>query len=742
VTIGEVLVEVMAVDPGRGFLEALQLVGPFPSGAPAIFIDQVAKMSWPCGIIASVGDDDFGRLNITRLGADGVGTSAIEVLPDEVTATAFVRYRDDGERDFIFNLGTSAAAKLELTGAARALLEECGHVHVSGSSLFSAHMVALANEAVSLVKANGGSVSFDPNVRSGLEPGSMAHATLRGILRNCDIFLPSGPELTVLTEATEPHDAIREILAMGVSCIVVKRGANGASYYDSGTEVWAPGFPVKEVDPTGAGDCFGAAFVTCRLQGRGAKECLEYANAAGALAVTRKGPMEGTSTFAQLDELRSGTRPAQRRKLDVLFFSGRAGAFPPAGITSVCSGHPLVIEAAMLQAAADQSPLLIEATCNQVNHQGGYTGMTPADFRDMVHRIAQRVGFPPERVTLGGDHLGPSPWRSLPAEKALAEAGTMVAAYVAAGYTKLHLDTSMGCKDEPEHVGDIITAERAARLALVAQRAATEAGTAPSYVIGTEVPSPGGALHDITGLEVTSPAAVFATLDAHRLAFEAAGVIEAFERVIAVVAQPGVEFDSEKVVVYQPERALALMGALGDLPGLVFEAHSTDYQPARSLAHLVRDGFAILKVGPGLTFAMREALYGLDHIATEMSSDWHDCSLMGVMEQEMLAHPGYWQPYYLGDPDRQKMLRHFSYSDRIRYYWASPPARQAVARLFDHLSGTGIPGLLVSQFLPTLYPSVAAGELPAAPRALVLEAVRDVLRQYGAASTKAGHIDG
>ena len=725
--------EIMATGPGDGFRDPLELVGPFPSGAPAIFIDQVAKLGAPCGIIAAVGDDDFGRANITRLGHDGVDTSGIEVRSSDVTATAFVRYRHDGQRDFIFNLRNSAAGKVELSGQAREMLDECGHLHLSGSSLFSSRMVTMANQAIALVKARGGSVSFDPNIRTGVEPGSAAHAALRGILVSCDMFLPSGPEVTLLTKATNRNDAIKEILDMGVSCVVVKHGPGGSSYHDGHTEVWAPGYTINEVDPTGAGDCFDAAFVTCRLQGREVKESLEYANAAGALAVAVRGPMEGTSTFAQLDELRAGPHPAEKRRLDGLFASEPRPLSSPTGITSVCSGHPLVIEAAMLQAAEDEAPLLIEATCNQVNHQGGYTGLTPAAFREMVNNIAQLVDFPEERITLGGDHLGPSPWRRLPAEEALAEAETMVAAYAAAGYEKLHLDTSMGCKDEPEHLGDALTAERAARLARVAEQAAGAAGTMVRYVIGTEVPTPGGALHDIRDLEVTRPGAVFATLDAHRRAFEAVGVGEAFSRVIAVVAQPGVEFDSEKVVVYDPQHARDLIGALKKMPGLVFEAHSTDYQPTESLAELVRDGFAVLKVGPGLTFAMREALYALDHIASEMSPGWQDNSLIVAMEQEMVAHPGYWEHYYPGDPNWQRIMRHFSYSDRIRYYWASPAAQQAVERLFDHLRGTTIPASLVSQFLPTLYPRVASGELPWHPKALVIEAVRDVLRQYDVA---------
>jgi D-tagatose-bisphosphate aldolase class II non-catalytic subunit len=744
-TLGEVLVEIMAVVPGPGFGEPLELVGPFPSGAPAIFIDQVARLGASCGIIAAVGDDDFGRLNVKRLSIDGVDTSAINIRDSEITGTAFVRYREDGQRDFIFNLRNSAAAKVELTEAARDMLHETGHLHVSGSSLFSPRMAAVVNQAIALVKAEGGSVSFDPNVRSGVEPGSPAYRALRGILGSCDMFLPGGSELTLLTQADNSADAISEILAMGVSCVVVKHGRHGSRYYASGTDLPAPGYAVEEVDPTGAGDCFDAAFVTCRVQGRSVEESLEYANAAGALAVGAKGPMEGTSTWAQLDEVRARRRPvghrlspAAARHLVALFAHGPHPLRPRSGITSICSGHPLVIEAAMLQARDDGAPLLIEATCNQVNHHGGYTGLTPSAFRDMVHDIARQVGYPRDDIVLGGDHLGPSPWRRLPVEEAMTEAETMVAAYAAAGYEKLHMDTSMGCQDEPEQLGDALTAERAASLTRVAERSTTDACPSPYYVIGTEVPAPGGALHDIRGLEVTRPQAVFATLEAHRAAFEAAGVEGAFERIIAVVAQPGVEFDTEKVVVYRPERAGELIGALSQMGGLVFEAHSTDYQPVKSLAELVRDGFAILKVGPGLTFAMREALYALDLIATEMTPWWQGSSLMTVMEQEMLAHPGFWEPYYAGEPNSQRIMRHFSYSDRIRYYWASPPAQKAVERLFDHLGSTGIPAPLVSQFLPTLYSRVTSGEVPSVPRALVMEAIRDVLRQYAAACATEG----
>ncbi|MGH9105352.1 MAG: PfkB family carbohydrate kinase [Acidimicrobiales bacterium] len=745
-TIGEILVEVMAVERGRGFLEPLTLKGPFPSGAPTIFIDQVAKLGQPCAIVSCVGDDDFGRLNISRLEHDGVDTAAVEVLAGEVTGSAFVRYGERGGRDFVFNVARSASGRIRSNEASMRVIAGCQHLHISGSTLASEGPARFVLSAAEQLKARGGTVSFDPNVRVELARDPVVLAKLKAALAYTDVFLPSGPELTLLTVAEDEQGAMEELVGHGVTCVAVKRGAQGSTWHEKGHSFSVPSFVVAEVDPTGAGDCFDAAFVTCWLRGKSPRETLELANAAGARAVGVLGPMEGTSTWAELEEMRSrgtspptrgsrgGVRAARRaRRLDD-WVGLHTGELAPAGLTSVCSARELVLEAAMLQAAEEGTAVLVEATCNQVNHQGGYTGLTPATFHDQVRSIADRLGFPGERVMLGGDHLGPNPWRRQPSERALAEAEQMVAAYVSAGYEKIHLDTSMGCEGEPAHLGDELTAGRAARLAVAAERAAEVAGAAPPrYVIGTEVPVPGGVRGEAEGVHVTSREAVLATLEAHRRAFARAGAAAAFQRVIAVVAHPGVEFDNQRVFVYQPERAKELTGTLGEMPGLVFEAHSTDYQPGASLARLVADGFAVLKVGPALTFALREALYGLDAIACWTVPGWSGHTLAGVVEEEMLAHPEHWSGYYPGSPALQHRLRHFSYSDRARYYWASPALREAVASLLAQLGPEEVPETLVSQYLPKLYDRVAGGALPAMPRTLVLQAVRDVLRPYGAA---------
>ena len=225
----------------------------------------------------------------------------------------------------------------------------------------------------------------------------------------------------------------------------------------------------------------------------------------------------------------------------------------------------------------------------------------------------------------------------------------MVDAYARAGFAKLHLDTSMGCAGEPAALPDALVAERAADLAAVAEAAAA-AGTPPVYVIGTEVPVPGGATEALDHLAVTSPGAAIETVAVHRRAFAARGLDAAFARAIAAVVQPGVEFSTASVAVYRPEAAGDLSAALAAMPGFVFEAHSTDYQPPAALAALVRDGFAILKVGPALTFALREALYGLDHIAAVLDGD--PPALEEVMERVMLAEPAHWRRHLHGSPDR------------------------------------------------------------------------------------------
>ena len=393
-------------------------------------------------------------------------------------------------------------------------------------------------------------------------------------------------------------------------------------------------------------------------------------------------------------------------------------------IPSICSAHPVVIATSFALGRARGTPVLIEATCNQVNHEGGYTGMTPADFRCFVLAIAQDEGFDPANLILGGDHLGPNPWTALPAADAMAKACDMVAAYAQAGFGKIHLDASMACLDDPTPLPDATIASRNAKLAAVAE---AHSPTPPVYIIGTEVPVPGGAWEEVEGLTPTPPEAALVTATLQHEAFKAAGIEAAFARVVGLVVQPGVEFGNENVVAYNRPAARDLVACLPKLP-MLFEAHSTDYQTPQALADLVQDGFGILKVGPGLTFALREALYGLDHIADVLFPN--HIPLRGTMEALMLQKPQHWAKYYHGTALHQHLQRHYSYSDRIRYYWTDPVASTAVAELMALFDDESIPEPLISQHLGATYCDVMTGQTAKTAPALLCAAVTRALTPY------------
>ena len=300
-TMGEILVEIMATQIGQSFRQAGTLVGPYPSGAPAIYLDQVAKLGFPCGIIGCVGADDFGWVNVDRLKLDGADTSTITMLKNATTGSAFVTYKESGDRDFVFNIVNSASGQLSPAMVDENVLKGCTHFHVMGSSLFSAQIIEAMIKAIQIVKAQGGTISFDPNIRKEMLAIPEMRDALGQILALTDVFLPSGDEVTLLVGAASEKEAVAELLRRGITEIVVKHGAKGATYYDATQEIEMPAITVEEVDPTGAGDCFGATFVTCWLRGLSLEDCLRYANASGARAVCRRGPMEGASTFAELD---------------------------------------------------------------------------------------------------------------------------------------------------------------------------------------------------------------------------------------------------------------------------------------------------------------------------------------------------------------------------------------------------------------------------------------------------------
>ena len=403
----------------------------------------------------------------------------------------------------------------------------------------------------------------------------------------------------------------------------------------------------------------------------------------------------------------------------------------PLGIYSVCSTHHWVLEAACDQAVEDDSVLLVEATSNQVNHRGGYTGMLPEDFQRYLSAIAASRGLSPEKLILGGDHLGPNPWRHLPAKEAMEEAESTVRAYARAGFRKIHLDASMACAGDAAALSDEMIARRTAALCAAAEQESPE--PKPLYVIGTEVPSPGGATEKLNQLAVTTRDAAAETLAVHRRIFKEMGLGHVWPRVIALVVQPGVEFNHNSVVDYDPARVAHLSELLDQEQTLVYEAHSTDYQRPEAYRNLVRDGFAILKVGPALTFAMREALDALARIETELLPGEQCSRLLEVIERVMLRDRRNWEHHYTGDERAVRLLLRYSYSDRVRYYWNNHEIQQAVEILLSNLSRVAIPETMLSAFLPDQYRAVRAGTLRPDARALIVHRIRQVLLPYAQA---------
>ncbi len=417
------------------------------------------------------------------------------------------------------------------------------------------------------------------------------------------------------------------------------------------------------------------------------------------------------------------------------------------GLYSVCSAHNYVIKACMLQAKSDNSIVLIESTSNQVDQNGGYTGMKPAQFVEYVNTLADEVNFPREKVLLGGDHLGPNAWQKLNSDEAMKNSHVLIEEYIKAGYQKIHLDASMFLADDKgdrhKALADEIVASRAAALCKTAEETWAKYRSEfpkPIYVIGTEVPIPGGAQEEEDHVDATTPEDAHKTIAVTKDAFLKAGLDDAWSRVYGVVVQPGVEFGDDQVFDYSRENASKLISAIDDYDQLVYEAHSTDYQTEEALTQLVEDHFCILKVGPWLTYAYREALFALAQIEKELMANKisQQSYLVERLDEVMVENDGYWKKYYPGTPEEQAYKRKYSFSDRSRYYWPDATLTSAINKMFTNLTNEGISLSLLSQYLPNQYLSVRAGNIKATPEELVLDRIRDVASIYARACNLKG----
>jgi D-tagatose-1,6-bisphosphate aldolase subunit GatZ/KbaZ len=420
----------------------------------------------------------------------------------------------------------------------------------------------------------------------------------------------------------------------------------------------------------------------------------------------------------------------------------------PVGIYSICSANRFVLEAGIMQARRDESLLLVESTSNQVNQFGGYTGQTPAEFVFFVRGIASAANFPTERIVLGGDHLGPLVWRKENSSSAMQKARDLVRACVLAGYAKIHLDASMPLANDPVGaLSDEVVSGRAAELCEAAEEAHRELGAgapAPMYVIGTEVPVPGGEPLDAQAPKVTRVEDLSRTIEVARRAFQERNLKNAWERVIAIVVQPGVEFGDEIVFPYVPRTARQISDFISQGWHGVYEAHSTDYQTPHALREMVRDHFAILKVGPWLTFAFREAVFALAAIEREWLGNREGIAISNiveVLEGAMLADPQYWKNYYCGDETAQRIARKYSLSDRARYYWSKRDVADALERLLANLTAHPAPISLISQYLPNQNAALREGRIANLPGEMIRHKILEVIDNYAAACGLTAHSE-
>ena len=407
------------------------------------------------------------------------------------------------------------------------------------------------------------------------------------------------------------------------------------------------------------------------------------------------------------------------------------------GCFSVTGSDPVVLKSCMKYAKKTDAYFICEATVNQVNQYGGYTGMTPQNYADMICSFAEEIGFDKNRLILAGDHLGPFAWKDLAEEEAMKRSEELVRSYVAAGFRKIHLDPTMPLKGD-RHFSDRLIAERAVRLAKIAEETYEETKMdtiweyRPVYVIGSEVPVPGGS-EKTEKMVVTKPEELEKSILCFKDAFLKNGLPQVWEDTVAVVAQIGLEFSEDHVYDFDYEAAKPLAQKIREFPPLVFERHSSDYQTPVHLQEMIMDEVGILKVGPELTFEHRAALFALADIEEVLADVWAftPSRFKEVLEREMVENePDYWSHYYHGTAEEQKMKRAYSYSDRARYYFTRPAVMEARRQLMKNLSVKPIPLYLIAQYAPVQYEKIREGLLKNTPEEIVSDRIINVMERY------------
>lgn len=410
------------------------------------------------------------------------------------------------------------------------------------------------------------------------------------------------------------------------------------------------------------------------------------------------------------------------------------------GIPSFCSANKIVIEVILEEAKKIDEYALIEATSNQVNQFGGYMNMQSKDFKEYVYKIADKLDFDKNKIILGGDHLGPLPWADLDEETAMNNAKKLVHDCVLQGYTKIHLDTSMklGSDSKTEKLSNETIAKRGAILFKEAELAYEELlkteknAIHPVYVIGSEVPIPGG-IQEKDTMKVTEPYDFEQTILAYKKVFHKMNLDYAWKHIVGVVVQPGVEFGSDEVSVYNRNNAKKLCQVLKKYPDIVFEGHSTDYQPSKKLQEMVEDGIAIIKVGPALTNALREGLFALSHIEENLIDIKEQSNFINILEEEMIKDSSKWINHYHGNESIKKVMRKYSFSDRSRYYISLPRVQNAINTLIINLQNTEVPLSLLHQYLPNQCKKIINNELEFDIYKILKDYISEIINDYNKA---------
>lgn len=404
------------------------------------------------------------------------------------------------------------------------------------------------------------------------------------------------------------------------------------------------------------------------------------------------------------------------------------------GIPSICSANPYVIKATFRVAKSMDSELvLIEATSNQVNQFGGYSGLKPDDFTRLVYREAEELDFPADRILVGGDHFGPLPWSSKPAEEAMELSKQLIAEAVRASFRKLHIDTSFPLASDGKTVSPETVFTRTVDLIATAEEEFErhpDSDIPPVYVVGSDVPTPGGKLGE-SG--VTEPERLREDIEIFRKLLSERGFQKVWERVVGIVINHGAEFLHDRVLPYAHEKVRKLKDLIDPHPNLVFEGHSTDYQPYSVLRQMVEDGIVILKVGPALTFALREALVALYHIEELLlggETTREKSNFLETLKEAMLGDPSHWVKHYSpSDPDLHWKLI-FSFYDRSRYYLYDKKVQKSASVLVRNLREKSVPPPLLSQYMPGQFSKVLEGRLTPDPEELILDKISERLLPY------------